>query len=82
MDKAKTNKVWKVSKLSDPTVYNARLAKKLRKLSMRALRIAQRHGVTYVDLTVVGEYASARAKVDNVTSATTVVDDYIFTVEE
>lgn len=75
-------KEWKVSKCTDMTVYKAKLARKLRKISLSLIRIAKRYGVDYVDLTVIGEYASARAKEEHGSTATTVVDDYIFTVQE
>ena len=71
-------KTWKVSKCTDSAVYNARLAKKLRRISMKLLRIAKRYGVDYIDIVAMGDYASVRAKESQGSSSTTVVDDYMF----
>ena len=76
----KRTKEWKVSNCTDMTVYNARLAKKLRKISMKLIRVARHYGVDYVDLVVMGDYASARAKEEDGSTATTVVDEYMFTI--
>lgn len=75
----KRRKGWKVSKCTDMAVYNAKLARKLRKISLYVMRIAKHYGVDYVDLVVMGDYASARAKEEHRSTATTVVDDYMFT---
>lgn len=75
----KRRKGWKVSKCTDMTVYNEKLARKLRKISLYVMRIAKRYGVEYVDIVVMGDYASARAKEEHGMNATTVVDDYMFT---
>ena len=76
----KRRKVWNVSKGIDE--YNAKLARKLRKITQHAFRVAKHYGVYYVDLVVMGEYISARAQEEEGTTATTVVDDYMFTVTE
>ena len=78
----KRRKVWNVSKGTDMTEYNAKLARKLRKITQHAFRVAKHYGVYYVDLVVMGEYISARAQEEEGTTATTVVDDYMFTVTE
>ena len=75
-------KVWKVTKCTDMTVYNTRLARKLRRMSMRLIRIAKHYGVDYIDLVAMGDYASVRAKEEHGSTATTVVDDYMFTIKE
>lgn len=75
-------KRWQTNKYTDMSVYNEKLARKLRKISLHVLRIAKRYGVDYVDLVVMGDYASARAKEEHGSTATTVVDDYMFTVQE
>ena len=75
-------KLWTVSKGTDMTKYNAKLARKLRKITMHVMRIAKHYGVSYVDLVVLGDYLSARAQEEEGTTATTVVDDYTFTVTE
>ena len=71
-------KTWKVSRCTDMTVYNARLANKLRKISIKLLRIAKRYGVDYIDIVAMGDYASVRAKESEGSISTTVVDDYMF----
>lgn len=76
----KRRKVWNVSKGIDE--YNAKLARKLRKIVQHALRIAKHYGVSYIDLVVLGDYLSARAQEEDGATATTVVDDYMFTVTE
>ena len=75
----KRRKVWNVSKGTDMTKYNAKLARKLRNITLRIMRIAKHYGVSYVDLVVLGDYLSARAQEEEGTTATTVVDDYMFT---
>lgn len=75
-------KEWKVSKCTDMTVYNKELARKLRRISLSLIRIAKHYGVAYVDITVIGDYASARAKEEHGSTSTTVVDDYMFTIQE
>lgn len=75
----KRRKGWKVSKCTDMTVYNEKLARKLRKISHYVMRIAKRYGVEYVNLVVMEDYASVRAKEEHGSTATTVVDDYRFT---
>lgn len=72
---------WKVANSTDMTVYNTKLARKLRKLTQHALRVANHYGVTYVDLVVMGDYISARAQEEDGATATTVVDDYMFTIQ-
>ena len=64
------------------TEYNAKLARKLHNITLRIMRIAKHYGVSYVDLVVLGDYLSARAQEEEGTTATTVVDDYMFTVTE
>ena len=78
----KRRTLWTVSKGTDMTEYNAKLACKLRNIALRIMRIAKRYGVSYVDLVVMGNYLSARAQEEDGTTATTVVDDYMFTVTE
>ena len=78
----KRRKVWKVSKGTDITEYNEKLARKLRKIALHILRIAKHYGVFHVDLVVLGDYVSARAQEEEGTSTTTVVDDYMFTTQE
>lgn len=78
----KRRKSWKTVSCTDMTVYNVKLARKLRKITQHAMRIAKRYGVSYVDLVVIGDYISARAQEDDGTTATTVVDDYMFTTQE
>ena len=73
---------WMVAKSTDMTVYNAKLARKLRKITQHASRVAKHYGVSYVDLVVMGDYSSARAQEEDGATATTVVDDYMFTVTE
>lgn len=75
-------KKWHNSNCTDMTEYNARLAKKLRKLSMKLPRIAKRYGVDYIDLVAMGEYVAVRAKESHGSTSTTVVDDFVFTVQE
>lgn len=77
----KRRKIWQVAKRTDMTVYNAKLARKLRKLTQHAFRVAKRYGVSYVDLVVMGDYISARAQEEDGATATTVVDDYMFTTQ-
>lgn len=77
----KRRKVWNVSKGTDMSEYNEKLARKLRKLTQHVMRIAKHYGVSYVDLVVMGEYLSARAQKEDGTTATTVVDDYMFTTQ-
>lgn len=76
----KRRKVWNVSKGIDE--YNAKLARKLRKITLHLVRIAKHYGVSYIDLVVMGDYLSARAQEEDGVPATTVVDDYMFTVTE
>lgn len=73
---------WMVAKSTDMTVYNAKLARKLRKITQHVKRVAKHYGVTYVDLVVMGDYISARAQEEDGATATTVVDDYMFTSKE
>lgn len=73
---------WMVAKSTDMTVYNSKLARKLRKLTQHASRVAKHYGVSYVDLVVMGDYISARAQEEDGATATTVVDDYMFTSKE
>ena len=77
----KRRKVWNVSKGTDMTEYNAKLARKLHNITLRIMRIAKHYGVSYVDLVVLGDYLSARAQEEEGTTATTVVDDYMFTTQ-
>ena len=77
----KRRKVWNVSKGTDMTNYNAKLARKLRNITLRIMRIAKHYGVFYVDLVVLGDYLSARAQEEEGAPATTVVDDYMFTTQ-
>lgn len=78
----KRRKVWNVSKGTDLTKYNEKLARKLRNITLRIMRIAKHYGVSYVDLVVMGDYLSARAQEEDGATAITVVDDYMFTVTE
>lgn len=78
----KRRKSWKITHCTDMSVYNVKLARKLRKITQHARRIAKRYGVSYVDLVVIGDYISARAQEDDGTTSTTVVDDYMFTYQE
>lgn len=75
----KRRKVWQVAK---GTEYNAKLARKLRKMALHAMRIANRYGVSYVELVVIKDYVSARAKEEDGATPTSVVDDYMFTITE
>lgn len=75
----KRRKVWNVAK---GTEYNAKLARKLRKMAIHAMRIAKHYGVSYVELVVMEDYASARAKEEDGEITTSVVDDYMFTITE
>ena len=77
----KRRTLWNVSKGTDMTEYNAKLARKLRNITLRIMRIAKHYGVSYVDLVVLGDYLSARAQEEKGTTATTVVDDYMFTTQ-
>ena len=74
----KRRKSWNVT---EGTEYNAKLARKLRKMALHAMRIANRYGVSYVTLIVMGDYVSARANRENGVRPITVVDDYMFTEE-
>lgn len=78
----KRRKVWIVSKGTDRATYNAKLARKLRNITLRIMRIAKHYGTSYVDLVVMGDYLSARAQEEDGATATTVVDDYMFTTQE
>lgn len=78
----KKKKSWRIAHCTDMSVYNAKLARKLRKIMQHVMRIAKRYGVSYVDLVVIGDYVSARAQEEDGTTATTVVDDYLFTTQE
>lgn len=79
----KRRKEWNVASDTDVTEYNEKLARKLRKINLRVMRIAKHYGVSYVNLMVMGDYVSARAKKgEDVTTATTVVGDYMFTSKE
>lgn len=80
----KSKRVWNVANSMDMTEYNAKLARKLRKMALHAMRIAKHYGVSYVDLCVLGDYVSARAKEDYGDEYPTlsVVDDYMFTIKE
>ena len=73
---------WRVADSTDMTVYKAKLARKLRKITQHAFRVAKHYGASYVDLVVMGEYISARAQKEDGTTATTVVDDYMITKED
>lgn len=75
----KIRREWHVAK---GTEYNAKLARKLRKMALHAMRIAKRYGVAYVELVVIKDYVSARAKVEDGSTSATVVDDYMFTIKE
>lgn len=78
----KRRKSWKITSCTDMSVYNAKLARKLRKIVQHVMRVAKRYGVSYVDLVVIGDYVSARAQEEDGTTSTTVVDDYMFTYQE
>ena len=78
----KRRKIWQVAKGTDMTKYNAKLARKLRNVTLRIMRIAKHYRAAYVDLVVLGDYLSARAQEEDGVTATTVVDDYMFTVTE
>ena len=81
----KRRKSWRIAHCTDMTVYNVKLARKLRKIAQHVMRIAKRYGVSYVDLVVIGDYAAASASAraqEEGTIATTVVDDYLFTTQE
>ena len=75
----KRRKVWNVAK---GTEYNPKLARKLRKMALHAMRIAKQYGVSYVELVVMEDYVSARAKEEDGEITTSVVDDYMFTIKE
>ena len=75
----KSKRVWNVAK---GTEHNEKLARKLRKMALHAMRIANRYGVSYVELVAMGEYVSARAKEEDGEITTSVVDDYMFTIKE
>ena len=75
----KSKRVWNVAK---GTEYNAKLARKLRKMALHAMRIAKHYGVSYVELVVMKDYVSARAKEEDGETTTSVVDDYMFTIKE
>lgn len=75
----KSKRVWNVAK---GTEYNAKLARKLRKMALHAMRIAKHYGVSYVELVVMEDYVSARAKEEDGEITTSVVDDYMFTIKE
>ena len=66
----KRRKSWNVT---EGTEYNAKLARKLRKMAL--------HGASYATLIVMGDYVSARAKREDGDRPITVVDDYMFTEE-
>ena len=78
----KRRKSWEITQGTDMSVYNVKLARKLRKIMQHVMRIAKRYGVSYVDLVVIGDYGSARAQEEDGTTATTVVDDYMFATQE
>lgn len=78
----KRRKSWSIAHCIDMSVYNGKLARKLRKITQHVMRIAKRYGVSYVDLVVIGDYVSARAQEEDGTTSTTVVDDYMFTYQE
>lgn len=75
----KSKRVWNVAK---GTEYNAKLARKLRKMVLRVMRIAKHYGVSYVELVVMEDYVSARAKEEDGEITTSIVDDYMFTIKE
>lgn len=75
----KIRREWHVAK---GTEYNAKLARKLRKMVLHAMRIAKRYGVSYVELVAMEDYVSARAKEEDGEITTSVVDDYMFTIKE
>ena len=77
----KIRKEWHVAKVTE---YNAKLARKLRKMALHAMRIAKRYGVTYVELVAMEDYVSARAKEEHGEDYPTlsVVDDYMFIIKE
>ena len=78
----KRRKEWKTYKGIDSSVYNTKLARRLHKISLRVMRIAKHYGVAHVDIVVISNYASVRANEEHGWAKTTVVDDYIFTVQE
>lgn len=78
----KRRKSWGTVSCTDKTVYNVKLARKLHKIAQHAMRIAKRYGLSYVTLVVIGDYTSVRAQEEDGTTATTVVDDYMFTTQE
>ena len=78
----KRSKGWKVSNCADKTVYNAKLARKLRKLALKVSRIVERNNLSYVDISVIEGYIAARAKVVDGTTSCLVVDDYMFAIKE
>ena len=78
----KRRKVWNVSKGTDMTEHNEKLARKLHKITQHVFRVAKHYGASYIDLVVMGDYLSARAQEEDGATATTVVDDYMFTVTE
>lgn len=78
----KRRKSWKITHCTDMSVYNVKLARKLRKITQHVMCVAKRYGVSYVDLVVIGDYVSARAQEEDGTTSTTVVDDYMFTYKE
>ena len=77
----KRRKEWTVAK---GTEHNEKLARKLRKMALHAMRIAKHYGVSYVELVAMEEYVSARAKEDygEEYPPLSVVDDYMFTFKE
>lgn len=75
-------KSWSTSYCKDKIVYNVKLARKLHKIAQHVMRIAKGYGLSYVALVAIGAYASVRAQEEDGTTATTVVDDYIFTAQE
>lgn len=75
-------KGWKVSRYVDTSKYNKKLARKLHKISLNIMRMAKYYGVKYAGLVVMEDYASVRAKEEHGSTATTVVDDYMFTIQE
>ena len=46
---------WRVADSTDMTVYKAKLARKLRKITQHAFRVSKHYGASYVDLVVMGE---------------------------
>lgn len=78
----KRRKGWKVSNYVDKTVYNEKLARKLRKLALKVSSIVERNNLSYVDISVIKGYIAARAKVVDGTTSSLVVDDYMFAIKE